>query len=268
MARISNEDRLIYQEKAKSYRDAANAILLREKNLLQVLERDEAGAPHMRLNLVDEMLNLASIYMVIHGISWSMLGIKNEESLNDARKTVYKAIIYLEEVVSPFVDVPFSDYEANLARISTVDATKRYELVRKMGLTIRMLMDAYGENTKWKWAFVEIEGRFATVAKNLYDLKSAVQNLDPRSEYYETYVYHLRTIKKLLLQAADRYREKYEVSTNRIDDFKLAISYLLALRRIHVLLAERDEAEQIKKKAEIWQSKLEADHKKREAESR
>ena len=71
-------------------------------------------------------------------------------------------------------------------------------------------------------------------------------------------------IKKLLLQAADRYREKYELSTSRIDDFKMGINYLNSLRRIHALLGEKEGAETLKKKAEIWASKLEMDIKKQE----
>jgi hypothetical protein len=80
-------------------------------------------------------------------------------------------------------------------------------------------------------------------------------------------MYHLRMLKKLLLQAADRYREKYELSTNRTDDFKMGINFLNSLRRIHVLLGERVGAETLKKKAEIWTSKLEMDIKKREEAS-
>jgi hypothetical protein len=109
---------------------------------------------------------------------------------------------------------------------------------------------------------VELEGRFATITKNIFDLKNAVANTDPRSPSYEPTVYHLRLIKKLLMQAADRYREKYELSTNRIDDFKQGINFLSALRRIHVLMGDRDEAETVKKKYEIWSAKLEADIKK------
>ncbi len=268
MAKISAEDRRLYLEKAKLYKEVANAILMREKNILAVVSKGEEGAAYMRLNLVEEMLNLASNYIIVHGISNAMLGIKNEESLNDARKTIYRAIIYLEEVISPYIDVPFSDYEEKLLEISTFDAVQRYNLVKKMGLTINLLIEAYGENTKWKWSFVEIEGRFAACAKNLFDLKKAAQELEPRAEFYETYVYHLRTIKRLLSQAADRYREKYEVSTNAYDDFKTAIAYLQALRRILVLIGEREEAEQTKKKAEIWQTKLEADQKKRDEDKK
>jgi hypothetical protein len=63
-------------------------------------------------------------------------------------------------------------------------------------------------------------------------------------------------------KSADRYREKYELSTSRIDDFKLAISYLAALRRLHIILGEPDNAEVVKKKADVWKAKMEADEKK------
>jgi hypothetical protein len=77
-------------------------------------------------------------------------------------------------------------------------------------------------------------------------------------------VLHLRLMKKLLIQAADRYREKYELSTNRIDDFKMGIHFLDSLKRIHILFGERDDAETLKKKSDIWNSKLEVDIKKQE----
>lgn len=264
MAKISSDDRRVYLEKSNPYKTAVDGYLLREKSILSVISKDPNGAAYKRLSLADEMLNLASNYVVMNGISVIMLGVKNEEALNEARKALYKSVIYLEEVVSGFVDVPYSDYEDKLAEIATVDATRRYTLVRKLGLAIRLVEDAYGDNTKWKWSFVELEARFAVVAKNIFDLKNAVANLDPRAADYEVTVYHLRTIKKLLMQAADRYREKYELSTNRFDDFKQAIGLLNALRRIHVLVGDREEAESVKKKSEIWSTKLESDQKRKE----
>ncbi|MDR1059258.1 MAG: hypothetical protein LBL43_06880 [Treponema sp.] len=267
MAKISNEERHQYFEKIKPYRSAIDAILAREKSLLAVIQKDPHDATFKRLALVEEMLNLVSNYIIVSGVSLSMLKVKNEDSLNDGRKALYKGIIYLEEIVTSYVDVPFSEYEERLADLASVDAARRYLLIRKMGFAIQLLEDAYGDNTKWKWSFVELEGRFAAVAKNIFDLKNAVSNTDPRSPNYEPTVYHLRMIKKLLMQAADRYRERYELSTNRIDDFKQGINFLAALRRIQVLMGERDEAETVKKKLDIWSAKLDADLKKQESSS-
>ena len=240
------------------------SLLKREQEVLQSIKKDSRGAAFKRLTLTEEMVFLASNYIIMSGMSQSMLKTRNEEALNDGRKSLYKAVIYLEEVVSPLVDAPLSEYEEKLAEIAPLDARRRYGIIRKIGLALQLLEDAYGDNTKWKWAFVELEGRYAAVAKNIIDLKSAVTNMDPRSPNYEPTTYHLRLIKKLLLQAADRYREKYELSTNRMDDFKMGIHFLNSLRRIHALLGERDNVETVKKKVEIWSSKLEMDLKKQE----
>jgi hypothetical protein len=264
MAKISEEDRHLYLQKIKIYRENINMILTREKNILTVIQKDPGGIAFKKIILAEEMLNLSSNYVIISNVSQAMLNVKNEEYLNDGRKSLYKSIIYMEDVVSNYIDVPFSDYEGKLTEIESFDAARRYLLIRKIGLAIELMEQAYGDNTKWKWSFVELEARFATVAKNIFDLKNAFVNVDPRSPYYEPTVYHLRLMKKLLLQAADRYREKYELSTSRIDDFKLGISYLGSLKRIHILMGEREEAETIKKKIEIWSAKLEADIKKKE----
>lgn len=264
MAKISEEDRGKYFEKIKPYKSTIQEILKREQSVVQVIRSDPENSAFKRLGLVEEMLNLASNYIIINGVSQSVLKVKNEDALNDARKAMYKSIIYLEEVVSNYLDAPFSDYEDRLAAIDSFDETHRYSLARKMGLAAALLTNAYGFNTKWKWSFVELEGRYATVTKNMLNLRFAVANTDPRSPDYEPTVYHLRLIKKLLAQSADRYREKYELSTNRIDDFKQGINFLSALRRLHMILGDRDEAEITKKKLDIWAAKLESDLRKQE----
>ncbi|MDR2966206.1 MAG: hypothetical protein LBU88_10590 [Treponema sp.] len=264
MAKISENERQAYSERVKSYVDVTKALLKTEKDLAQEARKKPSEAPMIKLALADEMLNLASNYIAVNGVSQALLRVKNEESLNDARKSLYKAVIYLEEIVSNLIDVPFSDYEDKLKLIVDFDPNQRYNLIRKLGFSIDLLVHTYGDNTKWRWTFVELEGRFATAAKNILDLKNVYTNSSPESPYYDSTVYHLRLVKKLLNQSADRYREKYELSTSQFSDFKTGISYLAALRRIHIVLAEAEESESIKKKHAIWKQKLEADMKKQE----
>jgi hypothetical protein len=264
MAKITIEDRHQYLEKTKPYKAIIQALLKQEETVLEINKTNPHGAALKKLALAEEMIALAANYLIMSGVSQSMLKLRNEEAINDARKALYKAVIYLEEVVSPFVDAPFSDYEERLAAIGPADTRRRYAIVRKIGLALQLMKNAYGDNTKWRWAFVELEGRFAAVAKNIIDLKAAAANTDPRSPDYEPVMYHLRLVKRLLQQAADRYREKYELSTNRIDDFRTGIHFLNSLKRLHILFGERDQAEIIKKKADIWSSKLEVDMKKQE----
>ncbi len=264
MKKPSDEARRRYAEYIQDYKNAIEAILAKEKTMKEVIARGEAGANYKRLALADENLNIVANYLLMSSLSLSFLGVKNEAYLNEARKCVYKAIIYVEEIVSALIDAPFSDYEEGLETISAYSDENRYAFVRKLGFTIDSLEEGYGDNSKWKWSFVETEGRFATICKNLLNLKTFVSGMDPRSEGYVPRMAHLSLAKELLQQAADRYREKYELSTLRIDDIKLGINYLAAARRLHVVLGEADQADMVKKKMEIWRTKMENDIKKAE----
>jgi hypothetical protein len=259
MTKISDEERIQYRDKTKRYRVLIESVLVKEKKSLETIKQNPEASALACLSLAEDMLNLASYYIAQNGISQSVLKIRNEGALNEARKSVYKGVIYLEQVVTTLLDVPYVEYEENVEHIAPVNAQRRYFLVRKMGLAISLLKNAYGENSKWKWAFVELEGRYATVAKNIIDLRNAVSNTDPRSPNYAPTVYHLRLIVRLLMQAADRYRERYELSTNRVSDFEMGISFLYALRRIHLIMGDRERAWDVKRKLDIWENKLKTD---------
>lgn len=261
MGKISNEARQQYFERIKEYKQHAEAILQREKSLLKIVAADPAGAPYKYLTLADERLNLASFFLLQNNLSVTLLGVKNEAFLNDARKSCYQAVIYLEEVITDYVDAPFSDYTENQETIDGFEDEKRYQLVRKIGFTIQSVEDAFGANSKWRWSFVELEGRFAAVAKNLINFKTFVAQMDPRIEGYPSRMGHLDLVHTLLSTSADRYREKYELSTLRIDDFKRALAFLSALRRIHILMGDADKAEDVKRKADVWKAKMEQDEK-------
>ncbi|MGA2481082.1 MAG: hypothetical protein ABSG63_20250 [Spirochaetia bacterium] len=264
MKKPSDEARRRYAEYSKDYKNAIEAIMEKEKKLKEVIAKGGTGVSYQKIVLAEDNLDVVANLLLMSSLSMSFLGVKNEAYLNDARKCIYKAIIYLEEIVTGLVDAPFSDYEAGLETISAVTDEARYNLVRKMGFTIDALEEGFGENSKWKWSFVELEGRFAAVAKNLLNLKTFVGAMDPRSEGYSARLAHLGVCKELLQQAADRYREKYELSTMRIDDIKAGINFLSAVRRLHSVLGESDQADVVKKKAEIWRTKMENDLKKAE----
>ena len=263
MAKIDSESRELFNIKQQPYKDAVAKTFEKEKNLLQLMSKDPSGIAYKKFLLAEEMMYITTLYLAINNLSVELIATKNTDALNEGRKALYKSVIYLEEIVTNFIDVPYSDYEKNVAEIENTPLEKRYFTIRKLGLAIRLIKDAYGENTKWKWAFIELQGRFATVAKNMLNMKTAMKDyFDPGSADYETTVYYIRLIKKLLRQAADGYRDRYELSTHRIDDMRLAINYLLALRRICILTTEQNEAEELKKKVVVWKEKLENHQKK------
>jgi hypothetical protein len=265
MGKISAEAKQRYFDKVKEYKQAADKLLQREKSLLRVVEQKPESAAYTRLTLADERMNLASYYLLLNRISFALMGVKNEAFLNDARKSCYQSVIYVEEVVSDMVDQPFSEYADYLESIADLEDVKRYRMARKLGFTIQSVEEDFGDNSKWKWSFVELEGRFATVSKNLINMKTLLAGLDPRVDGYQSRVAHLDLVKQLLQRAADRYREKYELSTLRVDDFKQAIGYLNALKRVHTVIGEPQNADQIKRKVDVWRSKMETDERKAQA---
>jgi hypothetical protein len=264
MKKPSDEARHRYTEYIKDYKLAIEALVEKEKKLKEAVTAGSPGVNYQKIALADDNLNLVANYLLMNSLSLTFLGMKNEAFLNEARKCIYKTLIYLEEIVSSAIDVPFSDYEEGLATVETFPDDKRYDLMRKVGYSIDAIEEGYGDNSKWKWSFVEMEGRYAVVAKNFLNLKTLILGMDPRTEGYTARLSHLNLVKELLQQAADRYREKYELSTMRIDDIKLAIHLLAALRRLHQVLGESEQADVVKKKTDIWRSKMEADIKKAE----
>ena len=265
MGKVSADAREKYFAKLKTYKESIEQIKKREQNLAQVVAQGGSGIAYKKLVMAEETLNLVSYYVFMNSLSLSLLGgVKNEAYLNDARKCCYKSIIYFEEILTNMLDVPFSEYEENLREIEDFSDEKRLALIRKLGYSIQAVAEGFGENSKWKWAFVELRGRFATVTKNFLNLKTFITKMDPREEGYNARMSHMKLVKELLISSADEYRQKYELSNQRIDDFKAAIGFLSSMRRIHSLMGEAEESEELKKKIEIWKAKMENDSKKKE----
>ncbi|MDR0569509.1 MAG: hypothetical protein LBG87_09935 [Spirochaetaceae bacterium] len=257
MAKTLEGDRLQYEEKTQTYRTEIAGISKWEAQMLEELEQRDSASK--RFALAEGMFNLTSYHILLNSISQAVLRINNEEALGEARKSISRGFGYLEDLVTGYVDAPFSDYAEKVAALEGVDGNRRYNLVRKIGLAIQLFQNSYRDNSKWRWTFVETEGRFAAIAKNLIDMANINANLDPRSSVYESTAYHLRLIKRLLNEASDRYRERYEQATNHINDFQASLNFMNALRRLHIILGESGEAETIKKKVDVWEAKMQGD---------
>src|SRR5262249_39135385 len=123
-----------------------------EKMILMTVDKDDggSGAAYKRLTISEERLNLASLYLLLNKVSVTLLGVKNEAFLNDARKCCYDCIIQLEKVVTDYLDVPYSDYSDKVDQIEGYGDDKRYDLMRKLGFTIDSVKEDFGDNSKWK----------------------------------------------------------------------------------------------------------------------
>ncbi len=217
-----------------------------------------------KIRIASHHVDLVSIYCAMTDLSLSLLGYKNESYLDKGRKSLYKSIISLEAVVSNYIDMPLGENYELLKSLDNFPDAERLKLVRKIGYTVSLLADRYGENSKWKWSFVEIEGRFSVIAKNLFDFRTFQEKNDPREEGFNERTDHLYLVKEFLIKASNRYREKYELTNQNADDMKKAIEYLKVLKRIHILFNEPEEVQNVGKRIELWSQKFETDLKAKE----
>lgn len=222
----------------------------------------------LKLGIASHYIDLVSVYCAMTDLSLNLLGYKNESYLDVGRKSIYKALIVLESIASNTVDMPLGENYELLHSLETFPDRDRLKLIRKLGYTISLLEDRYGEGSKWKWSFVEIEGRYAVITKNLFDFRSFQEKNDPNIDGFDERYDHLLLVKDLMVKSSNRYREKYELTHHSIEDMRKAIDFLRALKRIHILLKEQNEVQNITKRIELWSQKLEQDMKAKEAQEK
>jgi len=265
VAKVNEEARKKYFARIAPYREIVYKLASKERNISRMLQSDDPGAVYKRLAIVEVYLTAASYHLAMNALSVSFLGIRSENELSEAKKSCSLAIVQLEKVFTNLIDVPFQDYETSLEATSSFGEFKRYALIRKAGLALSMVKDGFSENSKWRWPLIALEARLAVVAKNCLNLHTLVQGMDPRHEGYRERTEYFKLAQKMLQDAADGYRMKYEMATKRAEDFRLAINFLGALRRLSLLLGRQREANEFKKRSEIWRRNMESESKKQES---
>lgn len=265
MGKVTSEQKAKFQNNIKDFKKQIDEI----KALISLIQHDikiknDGNNNYRRIIVANEYLKIISLYCNMSDVSMELLQIRNENYLNEARKLIYQVLILLEEVVSPHIDIPLTEMEESLASIVKVNPSRKLALIRKIGYNITQIKDGFGENTKWKWSFVEIEGRYAAVIKNLIDYKACQANNDPRNPFYVEMKNLLKIAKEQLEHASKRYREKYELTSQEVDDIKKSIDFLHALRRINVMFNEPEDAQNQKRMIELYTKQMETNMKKKE----
>ena len=142
MAKITAENRELFASKMQPYKDTIDTVLEKEKTFIAAMAQNEQANAYKRVELAEDMIYITTLYVLINNLSVEILTTKNTDALNEGRKSLYKAIIYLEETVSNLIDAPYAEYEDKVEQIADVPLVKRYELVRKLGLALRLVVDA------------------------------------------------------------------------------------------------------------------------------
>jgi len=248
-----------YNEKINVYKQKIEDITKNNKIIEKEVLKNSALSNYGRLSIANNNLNIIALYCTMSDISSELLGFKNETFLNNGRKLLYKVFSILEEIVGKDIDALLSETSEKVKSIRKLDDRKKLNFFYKIKDALHSVITRFGDNSKWKWSFVDLEGEATIVMKNMIDFKLMQKDRDPRKEGYVEREELLKMIKDDLKKASTGYREKYEMVTHEPAEMKKAILFLSALYRIHVLFHEVNEAESTKKNIVIWQEKLDAD---------
>jgi hypothetical protein len=257
MAKITQDQRQLYQQEIKRYKAKIDEITKKINAEKLELAKHKDQEAQIRFNIANKILNLITLYCSLNELSLELLDVKNNAFLEKARQQLYEAIIQVENVTTKYLDVPFTEYENSTFLKSNLSDLRIVNFIKKLGYCIDLVKEDFGENTKWKWSFIEVEGRFAIIAKNSFNLKKFQKLDDPRQEGYKERVTHFRFIQRLLLEASNGYREKFELITKDVEDLKHAIDFQKSLLRLNQLTGDDQQTEKCKKQIDVWNTILE-----------
>lgn len=227
----------------------------------------EINSLYKRIGASNTYLESVNLFCKMNEYSIQIMDIKNDLYLTNARKNIYQAIKMIESIVGNFVDTSLTDNAEILEELNLLNPKRILYLLKKLEYSIALVEFSEGDNSKWKWNFVELYGKFATLGKNLINFREYANKMyDPSYSFYEEVNDLLRLLKRVIETAAQKYRTKYELSTMDMADMNKGIELLNLLVRIYIILNEQQFAQDTKKTIEKWKDKLELDLKKKEEE--
>lgn len=268
--RISKEKKELYNSIVKEFKEQANITVKKAKKFEQDGRKgDDTNAFYKRIAAASAYLNTVGLYCEMNRKSVEIMSIKSELYLGNARKNIYQAIKILESVVGEDIDSSLTESSEILDKLTFLNPRRILNLMKKFDYTIALVEYAEGETSRFKWNFTELFGKASALCKNMINFKKyAHDSHDPRAKYYTEINDLLSLVKKTANDAANKYRNKYELSTRDISDMTRAIDFLNLLVRVHIVLNEQTSAQTAKKTIEKWKAKQEQDLKKKDEEAK
>jgi hypothetical protein len=239
-----------YTQVVALYKAKIQTMTQQEAELIKKMEAEPANATENRFLLAEKMLDRASYHILLNNITLNMKKRHDDNALSEARQALYNSVISMETLLGRQIDTAFSDYQEKTDAIKFASPVRRYNLVRKMGLTASLVEDGYEKKGRWVWTFVEIRGRIAALAKNMMDIKQVMQSGNPVLTKY------FRLVQKLLWNSAKAYRKRYELGGRNREDINKGVSFLQALRRLYIVASDQENADKIIKWIDVWEAQF------------
>ncbi|MBP7737405.1 MAG: hypothetical protein KA369_15600 [Spirochaetes bacterium] len=261
MGTVSKAEKAAYNDEVKDIKREVEQIKKSINEAAAKKKKHPNIANYYNLELASHEMDAIENFIKMNDLSLEMLNLRNSTFLENARKEFYKVLQYLEEIVGNQVDRSLKENDEYLATIKEINPQQILNFVKRMHRILGELIRNFGQDTKWKWSFVEWQARAAVITKNITSFSDVARLRDPRTPFFYDRRDMMLLCKDSLTEAAKQFRTKYEMAGKARDDLKSSISYLAALRKIHVLFGEDVEATKLKNIIDAAKMALEADDK-------
>ncbi len=265
---IGKAEKAAYNDEVKVLKQEIDVHSKKGKELAVKKQKMSNISSYYNIDMISILINIIKKHLEISDISLEMLHIKNNKSLDNAKSDFSKIMQLLKEIVGDEVDRPLTENDEYLHKIDRLNPKHILEFSQRIESTFVNLKNKMGEDSKWKWLFVEFQAKIAVGVKNITSFSDIAKYRDPRVEFFYDRQEMMRFCKDGLADAAKQYRTKYEVAGKAREDLKRSIELLAALRKIHVLFGEDEEATKLKNTIDANKQALEADDKAKDKKSK
>ncbi len=266
---ISKAQKAAYNDDIKAVKVQSDEFEKKIKELSQKKKNNSNLEPYYNLEIATYLFSTIELYMKMNDLSVSMLGIKNNKSLDEAKSNFSKILLLLKETVGDELDrESLRENEEYLQKIDKLNPRQILDFLIRLDTIFFSLKNNMGEDSKWKWLFVELQAKIAVIIRNFVNFSDVLKYRDPREPHFRDRREHIAMAKDSLEEAAKQYRTKYELSSKSREDLKKSIEILEALRKIHFTLGESNEADKLKTTIDAAKFTLEAGDKKKETDEK
>ena len=266
---ISKAQKAAYNDDIKVMRVRSEELEKKAKDLFHKKKSNSNLEPYYNLEISSYLMRTIELYLKMNDISIDILGIKNNKTLDLSKSNFSKILLLLKETVGDEVERDsLKENEEYLQRIDKLNPRQILDFLTRLDTLFSDLRSNMGEESKWKWLFVELHAKLAILKRNFINFSNILKYRDPREPFFRDRNEHLRMAKSALEEAAKQYRTKYELSAKSREDLKKSIEMLEALRKIHLTMGESNEADKIKTTIDAARLTLDVGDKKDDKDSK
>jgi len=266
---ISKAQKAAYNDDIKAVKIQSDELEKKIQEISQKKKKNPNLEPYYNLEMTSLLFSTIELYMKMNDLSVTMLGIKNNKALDAAKSNFSNILLLLKDTVGDELDrESLRENEEYLQRIDKLNPRQILDFLIRMDTIFFSLKNNMGEESKWKWLFVELQAKIAVIMRNFINFSDILKYRDPREKHFRDRLEHLAMTKESLEEAAKQYRTKYELSSKSREDLKKSIEILEALRKIHFTLGEANEADKLKTTIDAAKFTLEAGDKKKETDEK